>query len=309
MELGERVNLIQSIYATLSGSALPWNVIEMVLDEFGADASVRASGEDRVLQRTRSLPDDKLIALHAHLHPDEGPSASLPTSDDGGPWRPDHFRLFISHTSANKVAAGKIRTWMERYGVDGFVAHTTIEPTSEWIDVIQTALRSCHAMVALLTEDFRTSRWCDQEVGFCVGRGILIVPVRIGVDPYGFIGRYQGLTPANRQLSDLASQLFDLLAVNPLTKSRMVDPVVRRFAGSRSYDGTRAAWPLVKTLPRDAWTDERIRTVRDAVESNSQLSGAFVQEQGQDRWTPVPDGVETHFRSLGIPTDADDIPS
>src|SRR5215213_9542259 len=208
MEPGARVNLIQNIYTTLSSNDQPWNVIHMVLDEFGAESVATGYAEDRLLQRTRSLPDDKLIALHAYLHPDEGPSASLPSSDDEGPWRPDHFRLFISHTSSNKLVAGNIRTWMEGYGVDGFVAHTTIEPTSEWVDVIQTALRTCHAMVALLTEDFPTSRWCDQEVGFCVGRGILIVPVRLGVDPYGFIGRYQGLTPAHRQLSGLASELF-----------------------------------------------------------------------------------------------------
>jgi hypothetical protein len=106
---------------------------------------------------------------------------------------------------------------MADYGVDGFVAHTTIEPTSEWIDVIQLALRTCHAMVAMLTDDFATSRWCDQEVGFCVGRGILIVPVRMGIDPYGFIGRYQGLTPSSRSLIGLPSQIFDLLARHPLT--------------------------------------------------------------------------------------------
>ncbi len=80
MEPGERVNLIQSIYATFSGSDDPWNVIDMVLDEFGADPDFDSNdGAERALQRTRSLPDDKLIALHAHLHPDERPSAALPS--------------------------------------------------------------------------------------------------------------------------------------------------------------------------------------------------------------------------------------
>ena len=43
MEPGERVNLIQSIYATFSGSDDPWNVIDMVLDEFGADRTLTAT--------------------------------------------------------------------------------------------------------------------------------------------------------------------------------------------------------------------------------------------------------------------------
>lgn len=196
MQPGERVNLIQSITTTLAQNDMSWEMIDVALDEFGADQMFGEVGSQPALHRVRTLPDDKLIALHAYLHPDEVPSEPLPRSDDGGPWQPDHFRLFISHASAHKEEAGRIRTWMARVGVDGFVAHTTIEPTREWIDVIEQALRTCHAMVAMFTKEFPTSPWCDQEVGVAVGRGILIVPVRMGIDPYGFIGRYQGLTPS-----------------------------------------------------------------------------------------------------------------
>jgi TIR domain len=76
---------------------------------------------------------------------------------------------------------------MGSFGVDAFVAHDTIEPTRPWQDVIESALATCHALAALVTTDFKESNWCDQEVGFAVGRGILIISVRIGHDPYGFI--------------------------------------------------------------------------------------------------------------------------
>jgi hypothetical protein len=72
--------------------------IDVMLDEFGAEQFVPGEDAERMLQRVRTLPDEKLLALHAHLHPDERASARLPTSGEGGPWQPDHFRLFISHT-------------------------------------------------------------------------------------------------------------------------------------------------------------------------------------------------------------------
>jgi len=51
------------------------------------------------------------------------------------------------------------------------------------------ALATCEALIAWLTPDFHESLWTDQEVGFCVGRSVLIIPIRVGLNPYGFIGK------------------------------------------------------------------------------------------------------------------------
>ena len=50
------------------------------------------------------------------------------------------------------------------------------------------------AFVALLTEGFHDSLWTDQEVGFALSRGVPILAVRLGKDPYGFIGKFQALS-------------------------------------------------------------------------------------------------------------------
>ena len=49
------------------------------------------------------------------------------------------------------------------------------------------------ALAAILTPGFNESKWTDQEVGVAVGRGSLIIPIRKGMNPYGFIGKYQGM--------------------------------------------------------------------------------------------------------------------
>jgi len=97
-------------------------------------------------------------------------------------WAPGYFRLFISHSSADKAVATDLVLPLHRLGVDAFVAHQSIRPTLRWQAVIQQALRSMHAIVAILTPRFRRSKWTDQEVGFALARRVRILSIRMGSD-------------------------------------------------------------------------------------------------------------------------------
>jgi hypothetical protein len=59
---------------------------------------------------------------------------------------------------------------------------------------IEKALRTCDGLATYLTSDFSASVWTDQEVGYCLARNVAIVPIRIDVNPYGFVGKYQART-------------------------------------------------------------------------------------------------------------------
>jgi hypothetical protein len=50
------------------------------------------------------------------------------------------------------------------------------------------------AFVAVMTERFHVSDWTDQEVGFALARGVPVIALRLGRDPYGFLGKFQALT-------------------------------------------------------------------------------------------------------------------
>jgi hypothetical protein len=107
-------------------------------------------------------------------------------------WAPDRFRLFLSHVSAHKVPISKLKIELANFGVDAFLAHEDIEPTREWRDEIAVALGSMNALVALFTPGFHESSWTDQEIGWALGRGVLVMSVRLGTDPYGFGGLSPG---------------------------------------------------------------------------------------------------------------------
>jgi len=135
-----------------------------------------------------------------------------PTSDDiSRIWQPNCLRLFLGHISNHKTAISSLKNELEIFGVSGFVAHEDIEPTKEWENEIFLALSSAHALAAFLTVDFHKSKWTDQEVGIVLGRGILVIPVRIGIDPYGFMARRQAMTGNLENIEQLAMDLINIL--------------------------------------------------------------------------------------------------
>ena len=113
-------------------------------------------------------------------------------------WTPERIRIFISHTSAYRSDVGALARELNRFAFSCFVAHDVIEPSRQWQEVIELALRSCDIMLAYVTPDFETSKWCDQEIGWALGRELVVLPLKVGADPYGFFGTYQAL-PVSRK--------------------------------------------------------------------------------------------------------------
>lgn len=150
-------------------------------------------------------------------------------------WTPGFFRMFISHVSKFKVSASNLKIALADYGISGFVAHEDIEPTREWQEEILSALWSMDALCALLTDDFNKSKWCDQEVGFGLGRNVLCIPIRHGIDPYGILGRQQGTSP-QKDARKVAKQVFSLLCSNEKTRDKYISDLSSLFLNAPSAE-------------------------------------------------------------------------
>ena len=136
----------------------------------------------------------------------------------GAPAPSDCFSVI---TAITKQRAAKLSERLARYGVHAFVAHEDIEPTKEWQIEIERALRSCDALCAFLTPEFVESKWCDQEVGFVVEARKLVVPLRMGADPHGFIGKYQGATVVDGvTITGVCELVIQILLSSPLTQQK-----------------------------------------------------------------------------------------
>ena len=148
-----------------------------------------------------------------------------------------------------------------------------IEPTKEWMEEISVALATCDEWSVLLTPDFAESAYCDQELGFALSRDVLIIPIRHGADPHGFISKFQALPGDTSQLAShhLAKGIFEVLVASHKTAAKLAPAIAERYSGAHSYDDARANLGRLLEIPADHWTTEMIELVEKAGRENSQL--------------------------------------
>jgi hypothetical protein len=237
----------------------------------GATEQIESEILDRIKKFERMYPNEFVEAVVTSPHLQEEADGTLgTTAEELSFWTAGFLRLFLSHASSYMKETATLADELAAYGVSGFVAHEDIEPTKEWESEIRLGLATCDAVVCLLTKDFNSSNWTQQEIGFAVGRGLLVIPIRLGADPPGFIARHQGYSGMATSSQDIAKALVQILTKSTATRMKMAESLVALFETSDSYT---TSIRLVKTLDWIThWTTELLERIRRAKEENSQIA-------------------------------------
>lgn len=271
LSASKRISLLKEISNRLQVE--DWPLVDVTLAQFKLPTTETWQGDKYayVLAMCQGASDNVLVELGQHVGflIEEAPKIGI----DPPFWRNRMFRLFISHLSAEKVFAAQVQEALLQYGISGFVAHNDIEPTLEWQTQIETALATCDSLVALLHPTFHNSNWTDQEIGFAMGRGLPVFTVRLGQDPYGFIGRFQGFTGGGKTAEAIARELFDSYRKNKQTQKRMAEVLMSLFEDSGSFASAKARIGYLEEL--DVWDSSFIPRIEAVPDSNSQVSGSW----------------------------------
>jgi hypothetical protein len=181
-------------------------------------------------------------------------------------WGDSGYRVFLSHNSEIKKETAKLKAQLTLFGISCFVAHEDIDPTREWQDEIESALHSMDAFLALMTEGFHDSLWTDQEVGFALGHGVPIVAVKLGKNPYGFIGKFQALTC---DWGNASKEIVKLLIKHP----RMLDAYIDAVRKCSRYDDGNTLAELLPYIER--LTERQAQQMVAAFNENTQVRESY----------------------------------
>lgn len=190
-------------------------------------------------------------------------------------WAPGQIRLFISHRDAHKAGAHRLAEALKPYGISSFVAHDTIGPMKKWQREILSGLETMEVLLTYLTADFSESLWCQQEIGFALGKGIPIVSLKLEkADPPGFISDTQALKGDIEYPESSAAELYTLIARSLDAHDRLQDGLISGFVASEDFDQARGRFERMNKLVTTL-TDNQIEMIVQGYGANESLYKAI----------------------------------
>jgi hypothetical protein len=265
-----RIRIIKQVAQSLSSE--DWSLIDLTLGQFSLPTQEQWNGTALayVTAMVASAADDTLEGLAQHFGIESAGEAPGPEPVF---WRVGCVRMFLSHLAEFRRFSGDLQIELNSLGVSAFVAHKDIEPSKEWQNEIEAALASAHCLLALMHPGFHKSKWTDQEIGYAMGRSLPVFSVRLGEDPYGFIGRFQAIEGHEKSARALSRAVFDVLAKHKQTKDRLTDAVVSQLENSESFADAKANVGLLENL--EFWRPGFAVRLEQAIKQNSQIREAF----------------------------------
>ena len=173
------------------------------------------------------------------------------------------------------------------WGIKLFVAHADIRISEDWSAEIKNALSSCDAGIAFLTdrEAFKASTWCDQEIGWMLGRfedKVLAMRFKLnGVyqDPYGPLGGRQAQPVAENESEDqIAAKIVDWCMTRESLRNKLCTSLVKAFAKARNWYQRDDIYQRLKTF--HTLNELQVQLLLEGMHNNLQTWG------GEDRTTP-----------------------
>ena len=182
-------------------------------------------------------------------------------------------RVFISYatnTTQEREFAGDFKRALERFGLEVFLAHEDINPSSDWQEAIIENLKSNDIFMPIITENFRQSLWTDQESGMAVIEKKLIIPVAVdGHVPYGFLGKFQAYRQDSKLPISVSKIVEAIMQRKPELAISLLDSLIKSFAASFNYDDAGLKSSLL--LKFDTMTAEQANEVFRSILLNGQI--------------------------------------
>jgi len=199
-------------------------------------------------------------------------------------WTPGELRMFMSHRDTHKAAARDLADALKPFGISAFVAHDTIEPMTTWQREIEKGLETMEVMLAFVTDDFHDSVWTNQEIGYALGKGVPIIPVKFEQrDPEGFLGAKQALKGYRLdRIEDAAPAIYGVLVEKLGQKGRLQQALISAFASSTSYDETRRRFDRLEKAVATL-SDDEVAQIQTAFSANEFLHDAWYLDNQYNR--------------------------
>jgi hypothetical protein len=277
-----RLTRLDEVLAVMSGSEWSLDRINLVLRTFDLEAFDYDKFSPSLAELLAEASDAVVNEIYETV---TGKDVTEDSSESGceaeGNWRPGFFRLFLSHSAKHKAFVGQVGDLLEPYGIQGFVAHDSMRPSLSWQAQIEHALRTMDAFAGIVHPEFNDSAWCQEEVGWALGRNVPRFFLRMGADPAGFVQREQWPSFLSRNEKEIAGSLAQWVVKLPSFGVKVFDHLVAAIRDATSYERAAEAGRRLNQI--EHLTETQFRQLGEAILGNRQAYESFTLEKEMKR--------------------------
>jgi hypothetical protein len=180
------------------------------------------------------------------------------------------YRLFISHRSDARHIASEFKSNLSFMCIDAFVAHEDIGDNEVWKSSLQLNLDNCDGFIALVTDGFEESIWCQQEIGWATARKIQTMGIRFRdpVPPLGLLGEKQLIRFSD--YSDIARRVKDVITSTTTGMEKWRLSVLAYLESATSWNQVRNYWKHIENFGK--LNQQETELLTRAIRNNSYVS-------------------------------------
>ena len=146
------------------------------------------------------------------------------------------IKAFISHSTIDAIYANAIKENFKQYGIEAFVSGTDIKGGQRWRKKIRKEINEMKIFIAIHTQAFSESLWCQQETGLALARenDIEIIPINYNKrkTPKSFLDDFQYIEGKTKTTETVVREIFETLKesekIKDLYFAKIADKVAQK---------------------------------------------------------------------------------
>ena len=127
-------------------------------------------------------------------------------------------------------------------------------------------------MAVFLHDGFKESQWCDQEVGFALGRQVPVLPLNIEFNPHGFMVKLQASYCVGLNPQQVGENILQWLVRTPTAQTALTEGLVKAWEQANSYANACKSYDLLRSMT--SLTPTQLQRIEAAAQTNGQIKGA-----------------------------------
>ena len=186
------------------------------------------------------------------------------------------IKTFLSYHTEDKEKAKTVKTELEKAGIGCFLAPYDIPAGTKFREVLFKEIKSCNAFIPLISENYHTSGYSDQELGIALGIGKPVIPLCIdSTSPYGFIEGYQCVCSNDGDIASAIPKLAKSISeFTPSSIEKYADLRIKNLSEASSFAS--AAYWARQLENVSEFTNEQLQKITDVLHTNDQVSGSWI---------------------------------